>query len=100
MPIACSLPEEQERDRREELSRDLFSAVLEARELEDGYEYAFPGDAATTDALLRFVREERECCRFLSFELVFEPDKGPIRLRVRGPEGTKEFLARAPGGSG
>jgi hypothetical protein len=36
---------------------------------------------------------KRECCRFFTFELRFEPDLGSISFRMRGPEGTKEFLA-------
>jgi hypothetical protein len=45
------------------------------------------------ERLARFVAEERECCRFFAFELRFEPDLGSISFRMRGPEGTKEFLA-------
>ena len=35
---------------------------------------------------------ERECCPFLAFELAAEPNKGPVILRVIGPNGAKEFL--------
>lgn len=63
------------------------------RELEDGYEYVFPGGEEWTWGLTRFVAAERECCRFLSFEILFEPDMGQILLRMRGPAGTREFLA-------
>jgi hypothetical protein len=35
---------------------------------------------------------ERECCPFLAFELVAEPNLGPVTVRVTGPTGTKEFL--------
>lgn len=95
-PVACSLSEEQERERRDELTRDLFALSTGTTELDDGYEYAFPEGAALAKQLVGFVVEERECCPFLVFELFFEPDRGPIRLRVRGPEGAKEFLRRPP----
>lgn len=96
IPVACILSEE--RERREEVTRDLFERSTGTRELDDGYEYAFPGDAAVAGEIMCFVVGERECCRFLAFEISFEPDEGPIRLRVRGPEGTKAFLTGAPGG--
>jgi len=35
---------------------------------------------------------ERECCPFLTFELVALPNQGPLIVRVTGPDGTKEFV--------
>jgi hypothetical protein len=37
------------------------------------------------------------CCPFFTFELTFEPDSGPIWLRVRGQEGVKEFISVGAG---
>ena len=93
LPIACELSEGGQRSRREEISRELFSGCKDVRELEDGYEFVFPGGEEWIDRLARFVAEERECCRFFAFELLFEPELGPVSLRMRGPAGTKEFLA-------
>ena len=61
-------------------------------ELEDGYEFAFPEDAEWAMRLTEFIVAERSCCPFFTFELVFEPGGGEILLRVRGPEGTKQFI--------
>jgi hypothetical protein len=93
LPIACELSEVAQRSRREEISSKLFGGGEDVRELEDGYEFVFPGGAEWIERLTRFVASERECCRFLAFELRFEPDLGPVSLRMRGPAGTKEFLA-------
>jgi hypothetical protein len=93
LPIACELSEGGQRSRREEISRELFSGCKDVRELEDGYEFVFPGGDGWIEGLARFVAEERECCRFFAFELLFRPDLGPVSLRMRGPAGTKEFLA-------
>ncbi|MBI4409686.1 MAG: hypothetical protein HY561_08265 [Gemmatimonadetes bacterium] len=41
---------------------------------------------------MEFILFERGCCPFLRFELEFEPG-GPLWLRIRGPEGAKEFIA-------
>jgi hypothetical protein len=93
LPIACELSEGGQRSRREEIPRELFSGCKDVRELEDGYEFVFRGGDEWIERLARFVAEERECCRFFAFELLFEPELGPVSLRMRGPAGTKEFLA-------
>ncbi len=93
LAVACNLPPEHERERREELTQQLLANSTAIREIEGGFEYSFPGDAVWAEKIVRFIMEERECCRFLTFEISFEPDQGPIRLRVSGPEGTREFLA-------
>ncbi len=93
LAIACELSEEGKSSRREESSRELFSGCKDVKELEDGYEFVFPGGEEWIKRLTRFVTSERECCRFFAFELLFEPDLGPVLLRMRGPAGTKEFLA-------
>jgi hypothetical protein len=93
LPIACELSEGGQRSRREEISRELFSGCQDVRELEDGYEFVFPGGEEWIEGLARFVAVERGCCRFFAFELLFEPNLGPVSLRMRGPAGTKEFLA-------
>ncbi len=92
LPIACELPEERQGPRREELSRELFDGCEVVRELEDGYEFTFPGSAEWAARLTEFVLFERTCCPFFTFEIFFEPDAGPIVLKVRGPEGVKEFI--------
>ena len=92
VPIACGLSDLEQRQRREELSRQLFSGCQRTDELDDGYEFVFPGGAEWAEKLVRFVASERECCPFFGFEMIFESGQGPISLRVRGPEGTKEFV--------
>jgi len=64
----------------------------EARQLPDGYALRFPGEETWASRLLRFIVQERACCPFFSFELVFEPGQGPIWLHLRGPAGTTEFV--------
>ena len=91
LPIACKLTDEEQQRRREKLSREFFSGREDTRELDDGYLFVFPGDAEWAEKLVGFVVAERECCPFFAFEVLFEPGGGPISLKVRGPEGTKEF---------
>jgi len=92
LPVACSLSGAELSERRERLAREVFSGILSEEELADGYEFAFPGSGHWARRLTEIVVAERDCCQFFVFELVFEPGGGRIRLRVRGPEGTKEFV--------
>lgn len=94
LPIACSLVGG-EQDRRREAVGGLLNTGRLAGELEDGYQFAFPGEAGWAMRLVEFVVTERACCPFFRFELVFEPGGGEILLRVRGPEGTKQFVSEA-----
>ena len=90
--VACKLTDEQQSERREELAREVFSGCQATNELDDGYEFVFPGDERRAEKLVGFVISERECCPFFTFEMIFEPKGGPISLRIRGPEGSKELL--------
>lgn len=74
------------------MARALFAGCRRVSELEDGYAFEFPGSRDQVEALARFITTERDCCPFFTFELVFEPDRGPVRLRMRGPRGAREFI--------
>lgn len=91
-PIACNLSEPELRKRQDRLSAELFSRIEETRELDDGYEFRFPGDEEWSTKLLDFVHFERKCCPFFMFEIAFMPEQGPVWLRLRGGEGVKEFV--------
>lgn len=93
LPLACvpdAIPAA-ERPLHFQLIRQLFETEAEERtDVPGGYEFRFP--ATAFNALSRFVSNERRCCPFLRFELAIEPGDGPIRLKVTGPDGTREFL--------
>jgi hypothetical protein len=93
-PIACRMTPEAQRARQQELDDDLFSGTDQVRELDNGYAFRFPGSADWIDRITRFIKVERDCCPFFTFELAFGPDQGPVWLHLRGPEGTKEFIAQ------
>jgi hypothetical protein len=93
LPIVCRLLEPALREREEVVQREVVSAVAETRELADGYALRFPGEAEWLATLAEFIRFERACCPFLRFELHAEQQDGPLWLRLRGPAGTKAFVA-------
>ena len=70
----------------------LSQRIGDARELENGDELAVPGTDKWLAAVTEFIALERECCPFLTFELVLAPQRGPLTLRIQGPSGVKEFL--------
>jgi len=92
LPLACRLSGPEQARRRGELE-EIFEGCLRTADLEDGYEFYFPGSEEWAFRLTEFIVFERVCCPFLSFGLVFEPGGGPIRLRVRGQAGTKDMVA-------
>ncbi len=102
--LACHLPAA-ERGARSDAIRPLFAAVQGIVELEDGYSFAFPGDAPWAGRLLEFILAERACCPFFTFALVFAPDHTVISLQLRGSASIKaliaaDWLADMPLGSG
>jgi len=91
-PIACSLTDAEFQQRRAALLRTFQGALLETKELDDGYAYRFPSGANRIAELSQLITFERECCPFLRFQLRLEPANGPLWLELTGPEGTKDFL--------
>ena len=92
MPIACCLTSAELRERAATLLAQFRSAVIETEELRDGYAFRVPGDGKWIAIVAKMIVAERECCPFLTFELVAQPNMGPVIVRVAGPAGTKEFL--------
>src|SRR6266850_4899343 len=78
--FACNMKAltSEERVRHQELSRTMFAAVQEKRELRNGYAFRLPpADLMTTAEWVSF---ERKCCPFFVFELEQAKDQGPLWL--------------------
>lgn len=43
--------------------------------------------------VLASIAAERQCCPLFTFEIVFEPNDGPLWLRLRGSAEVKSFIA-------
>jgi hypothetical protein len=92
LPIACSLTDAALQQRRRDVLEKVRNAVVEERELEDGFSYQFPASEEWLAEVAHLVNLERQCCPFLRLRITVEPDNGPLWLELTGPPGTKEFL--------
>ena len=71
----------------------LLSRACEFQDLPEGVRIRFDAATDTLHQIVAVLDAERQCCRFLQFQLPVEPDGGPFWLDVSGPPGTKDFLA-------
>jgi hypothetical protein len=70
----------------------LESASIEQQEILDGYVYNFSGTDQTLNALFLLIESIRSTHRYLKFELTVQDIHSNIRLKITGPDGTKEIL--------
>jgi hypothetical protein len=91
-PMACGLTSAELRERAATLLARFRSAVIGTEELRDGYALLVSGEGKWIAMIAEMIAAERECCPFLTFELVAPPNMGPVTVSVTGPAGAKEFL--------
>jgi hypothetical protein len=92
IPIACSLTSA-ELDQRREVLAALRARCAEVQPVENGLRLRFEAAPGLLADISRVIDLERQCCRFLLFQLHVLPDGGPVWLQLSGPEGTSDFLA-------
>ncbi len=90
--LACNLVGREFAERKETIARDLFAHVERVEELPDGFGFRFPAAEPWAARALEFIAAEKLCCPFFTFELAFEPNDGPLWLRLRGSEEIKAFV--------
>jgi hypothetical protein len=89
--VICTLTPDTIATRKAGLLPGLVKRAHSKEEIPDGFRFIFPSDVLP--ALAATVDAERQCCRFMRFEIILEPDSGPISLTLSGPSGTREFLS-------
>ena len=99
LPIVCTLTPEQFQTRRSTLLPGVLARAHAVEAIAEGYRVGFAASSETLQANAAMIDAERQCCRFLRFQLTIQPDEGPIVLDVTGPPGTREFLAAIIDGS-
>jgi hypothetical protein len=90
LPVVCTLTPDTIATRKADLLPGLVRRAQGVEDLTDGLRFKFPADAWST--LASTIEAERQCCRFLRFDITIQPDGGPIWLSLTGPPGTREFL--------
>jgi hypothetical protein len=89
-PITCKLTTPELQKRKATVIAELKALVLNRKELSNGFAYEFQGSDEILDKLNTFIKTERVCCDFFTFQLTVE--ENTALLNITGPEGAKEFL--------
>lgn len=91
IPIACTL-NKQDRINRQNQLKALRNFIRERRHLPNGFALRFDGSTENLMVIAQVIAQERECCRFLQFQLLAEPNLGSLWLEVSGSNKTAQFL--------
>jgi hypothetical protein len=93
LPVVCELTPEALKARRANLLGALVTRAESREEIDDGFRLTFAASSDMLRAVAETVDAERQCCRWLSFQLTVPPAGAPFVLTLTGPEGAREFLA-------
>lgn len=88
--LTCKLTPAELQKRKATVIAELKELVLTRQELADGYSYKFEGTDELLDKINDFIKTERMCCDFFTFQLTIE--EGTAVLNITGPGEAKEFL--------
>ena len=92
--LVCKLPSAEMHQRKLTVLASLKKQVLEKKELSNGYAFRFDGSDKVVDELTEFIKTERECCSFFTFNLSISGDKSQAWLELTGVEGAKDFITQ------
>lgn len=90
--LACKLTAPELQKRKATIVASLKNKAIEKKELPNGFAFKFPGTDEMLDELTEFIKTERECCDFFTFNLSVSGDKSEVWLELTGVEGTKDFI--------
>lgn len=101
-PVQCVLNalSAPERDRQRVLIGKLRAATRGRSELPKGYAIGVDPSRMSLAELAEWIGLESRCCPFLDFALEVSRGGAPVRLRITGGEGAKEFIAAEMSPSG
>jgi hypothetical protein len=90
--VACKLTNAELQKRKAEVIAKLKSKVITREELPNGFKYTFQGVDNILDDIVGFIKTERLCCNFFTFNLFIQDTESPLTLSITGPNGTKDFI--------
>lgn len=91
--LSCKLTTPELQKRRQTVLASLKTQMIGKKELKDGYAFKFTGTDKMIDELTEFIKTERECCDFFTFNLSIRGDKSEAWLELSGAEGVKDFIS-------
>jgi len=92
--LVCKLPSKEMQERKLTVLASLKKQIIERKELPNGYAFRFDGSDNVLDELTEFIKTERECCSFFTFNLSVSGDKSELWLELTGVEGAKDFITQ------
>lgn len=91
-PIACDLSVLDDPKHHKTETASLFAEREDMRVVSDGVALRFPSTMDYAQRILRFIRGERQCCPFLTFEMIFEPEEQGLWLVLGGDEQAAAYI--------
>jgi len=91
LPIVCALTETELRERRRTVLDSVRASAIDIAPILNGYSYRFAPTSEVLAQLSSLVDLERQCCGFLTFRIVVEPQQ-PIALEVTGPPEARAMI--------
>lgn len=91
-PIACDLTVLNDQQRHKNRAEKLFNEREEIREVSGGVALRFPGTMDHAERILDFISRERQCCPFLTFEIIFEPENRGVWLFMGGDDQAESYI--------
>lgn len=90
--IACKLTDHELQKHKETIVHNLREKIKDKKELDNGYAFQFTGDDEMLDEITEFIKLERKCCNFFTFNLSVNGSQNTVWLEITGDNGTKEFI--------
>lgn len=90
--VACTLTEEQEAERSEEVRSLLISHYVGSKDHGDGLEIRLDGTNESLQAVAQFISHELQCCSFAEYKINVSPPYEETTLIITGPEGTQQMF--------
>jgi hypothetical protein len=91
--LSCKLTTAELQQRKITVLASLKAQIIEKKELKNGYAFKFSGTDKMLDELTEFIKTERECCNFFTFNLSISGDKSEVWLELKGQDGAKDFIS-------
>jgi hypothetical protein len=88
--LSCKLTTVELQKRKAPAIARLKQQIIDRKELKDGFAFKFRGTDESIDELIKFIKAERECCDFFTFNISI--NKSDVWLELTGAEEVKEFI--------